>query len=129
MFVHTDNILLDVHTSCVMRKPDFCLCENKGANQLYSNCTADQRLCFRYTDSTISPPHIPKILSLYPASVSVQAGLFKDWSETLKTGFLASRLHYSFHLMFFKVRLSSKAEYAVKYYIKNLIRYLTELEI
>ena len=31
-------------------KPDFCLCENKGANQLCSNCTADQRLCFRYTN-------------------------------------------------------------------------------
>ena len=36
-----------------MRKPDFCLCENKGADQLCSNCEADQRLCFRYTDSTI----------------------------------------------------------------------------
>ena len=33
--------------SRVMRKPDFCLYENKGADQLYSNCTADQRLCFR----------------------------------------------------------------------------------
>ena len=29
-----------------MRKPDFCLCENKGADQLRSNCEADQRLCF-----------------------------------------------------------------------------------
>ena len=27
--------------------------ENKGADQLCSNCTADQRLCSRYTDSTI----------------------------------------------------------------------------
>ena len=27
-----------------MRKTDFCLCE--------SNCTADQRVCFRYSDST-----------------------------------------------------------------------------
>ena len=36
-----------------MRKPDFCLSENKGADQLRSNCIADQRLCFRYTDSTI----------------------------------------------------------------------------
>ena len=30
-----------------------CLCENKGADQLRSNCEADQRLCFRYMDSTI----------------------------------------------------------------------------
>ena len=28
------------------------LCENKDEDQLYSNCTADQRLCFHYTDST-----------------------------------------------------------------------------
>ena len=40
--------------SRVVRKPDFCLCENKGADQLRSNCEADQCLCFRYTDSTIS---------------------------------------------------------------------------
>ena len=37
-----------------MRKPDLCLCENKGAEQLCSNCTADQRLCFRYKGSTIT---------------------------------------------------------------------------
>ena len=36
-----------------MRKSDFCLCENKGADQLCSNCTADQHLCFRYMDSSI----------------------------------------------------------------------------
>ena len=29
------------------------LCENKGADQLRSKCDADQRLCFRYKDSTI----------------------------------------------------------------------------
>ena len=32
--------------SCVMRKLDFCLCENKDADQLYVNRTADQHLCF-----------------------------------------------------------------------------------
>ena len=41
-----------------MRKPDFCLCENKDTDQLCSNCTADQRLCFRYTVSTISSTSI-----------------------------------------------------------------------
>ena len=35
------------------RKPTICICENKNAAQLRSNCEADQRLCFRYTDSTI----------------------------------------------------------------------------
>ena len=28
-----------------------CLCKNKDADQLCSNCTADQHLCFRYSDS------------------------------------------------------------------------------
>ena len=41
-----------------MRKPAFCICENKDADQLRSNCAADQRLCFRCTDSTI--PLLPK---------------------------------------------------------------------
>ena len=39
--------------SRVVRKPAFCICENKDADQLPSNSEADQRLCFRYTDSTI----------------------------------------------------------------------------
>ena len=34
--------------SCCIRKPTNCIGENKGADQLCSNCTADQRLCFRY---------------------------------------------------------------------------------
>ena len=35
-----------------MRKPVICICENKDADQLRGNREADQRLCFRYTDST-----------------------------------------------------------------------------
>ena len=46
------------HMSPVMRKPAFCICENKDADQLRGNREADQRLCFRYTDSTI--PLVPK---------------------------------------------------------------------
>ena len=42
------------YMSLVMRKPAFCLCENKDADQLRGNLKADQRLCFRYKDSTIS---------------------------------------------------------------------------
>ena len=41
------------YMSRIVRKQDYCLCENKGADQLRSNCEADQRLCFRYSDSTI----------------------------------------------------------------------------
>ena len=34
-------------------KTRFCICENKDADQLRGNREADQRLCFRYIDSTI----------------------------------------------------------------------------
>ena len=36
-----------------MRKPTFCIGENKDADQLRGNREADQRLCFRYIDSAI----------------------------------------------------------------------------
>ena len=75
-----------------MRKPFFCICENKDADQLRGNREADQRLCFRYTDSTI--PLLPKseISSFQQSSVVVQPGLCGTWSETPKTGFLTTRL-------------------------------------
>ena len=36
------------HMSFVVRKPAFCIRENKDADQLRGNREADQRLCFRY---------------------------------------------------------------------------------
>ena len=71
-----------------MRKPAFCICENKDADQLRGNREADQRLCFRYTDSAIPLLFKSEISSLYPSSVAVQPGLCGTWSETPKTGFL-----------------------------------------
>ena len=65
-----------------MRKPTICICENKDADQLRSNCEADQRLCFRYTDSTIPPLLKSGISRFYLFSVTVQAGLYRTWSET-----------------------------------------------
>ena len=44
---------LCAYLSLVMRKPAFYICENKDADQLRGNREADQRLCFRYIDSTI----------------------------------------------------------------------------
>ena len=67
-----------------MRKTDFGICENKDADQLRGNHEADQRLCFRYMDSTI--PLLSK--SEMPSSVTVQPDLCWTWSETPKTGFL-----------------------------------------
>ena len=43
----------EYHLSCVMRKPAFCICENKGSDQLPSNGAADQHFCFNNIDSTI----------------------------------------------------------------------------
>ena len=60
------NVIAVLQTICVlslvMRKPAFCICENKDADQLCGNRTTDQRLCFRYIDSTIP------LLSIYQLS-------------------------------------------------------------
>ena len=53
-----------------MRKPDFCICENKGADQLRGNREADQRFCFRYTDSAI------------PLLAKVQASSYLLWFDS-----------------------------------------------
>ena len=78
-----------------MRKPAFCICENKDADQLRGNREADQRLCFRFTDSTV--PLLPKseISSLSPSSVTVQLDLCQTRLEIPKTGFLRTRLIFS----------------------------------
>ena len=42
-----------------MRKPAFCICENKGANKLHCPIReANQRLCFRYIDSVVRKPQV-----------------------------------------------------------------------
>ena len=76
----------------VVRKPAFCICENKDTAQLRGNREADQRLCFRYTDSTIPLLSKSEISSLWPSSVAVLPGLCQTWSETRKTSFLTTRL-------------------------------------
>ena len=74
--------------SRVVRKPAFCICESKDADQLRGNREADQRLCFGYSESKI--PLLPKseISSLWLSSVTVQPGLCRTWSKTPKIGFL-----------------------------------------
>ena len=74
-----------------MRKPAFCICENKDADQLRGN------RCFRYTDSTNPILHKSEISSLQLSSVAAQHGLSKTWSETPKTGFLRTRLIFNMH--------------------------------
>ena len=75
-----------------MGKPTICICENKGADQLRGNREADQRLCFRYSDSTIPLLLKSKISSFQLFSVLVQVGLCRTWSETQIVGFVTHRL-------------------------------------
>ena len=57
-------VATNIYMSRVMRKPTLCICENKDADQLRGNREADQRLCFRYIDSTIFLLSKSKISSL-----------------------------------------------------------------
>ena len=77
-----------------MGKRTIFICENKDADQLCSNCTADQRLCFRYTDSTIPILLKSEISSFSPFSATVQLGLCQTWPETQIVGFHAHRRGY-----------------------------------
>ena len=65
-----------------MGKPANCICENKDADQLRGNREADQRLCFRYTDSTIPLLSKSEISSFWPSSVLAQPDLCQTCSET-----------------------------------------------
>ena len=70
-------------------KPTIYIGKNKGA---------DQRLCFRYTDSTIPLLLKSEISSFYPLSVTVQAGLCQTWLEPKllvfsRTGSIDNYLH------------------------------------
>ena len=75
-----------------MRKPAFYICENKDADQLRGNREADQRLCLRYTESTIPLLSNYESSSLKPYSVTAQPGLCRTLSETSKASFLTARL-------------------------------------
>ena len=52
------------HLGRIMKKQTFCVCKNKGADQLRGKREADQRLCFCYIDSTIPLLSKSKISSL-----------------------------------------------------------------
>ena len=78
----------------VMRKPDFSLCENKGADQLCSNCTADQHLCFCYISSSI------RNLKLLGCFCDCTGWLCWTWSETPKTVFSHAVAHLIYHACF-----------------------------
>ena len=65
-----------------MGRQTICIGENKGADQLRGNREADQHLCFRYTDSTLTLLLKSKISSFRPVSVTAQTGLCLTCLET-----------------------------------------------
>ena len=50
-----------------MRKPTFCICEYKDADQLCGKCTTDQFLYFRNTDNIV--PLLPKYEIFKPLAI------------------------------------------------------------
>ena len=84
-------MVFNTNLSLVVRKLAFCIFKNKDADQLRSDCAADQRLCFRYTGSTI--PLLPEseISSLYLSSMVVQPGLCRTRSENPEDEFSHKR--------------------------------------
>ena len=57
------------YLSRVMSKSAFCICKNKGADQLRDNRIADQNLCFRFIDNAILL--LPKSYIFKPIAIFV----------------------------------------------------------
>ena len=77
-----------------MRKLAICMCENKSADQLYCNRTADQRLCFRYINSKIPRQNFKPLTSF----ISCTAWFVSDLVGNPKDRFFcdAGHIGYSF---------------------------------
>ena len=82
-----------------MRKAVFVMCEQQDADQTAR--ITDQLAHLRSListfvvcclDSIISLVSVSELSSLYLASVAAQASLCPTWLQTLKTGFLVTRL-------------------------------------
>ena len=84
IYYDIESTFSSVHSqmSRLMGKPTICIGENKDADQLRGNREADQRLCFRYSDSAIPLLLKSEVSSFYLFSVLVQAGLCQICSET-----------------------------------------------
>ena len=78
-----------------MRKHTFCICENKGADQLGGSPAAGQCLCLHYMDRTA--PLLPKskFSSLLVISVAVEPSFVSDQVRNPKDRFC----RYAAHLL------------------------------
>ena len=76
---------MQLQMSRVMRKWDYCLCKNKGADQLRSQpVTAKLISAFVFATWILLKSEISSFL---PASVTVQVGLCQTWLETTEDQF------------------------------------------
>ena len=64
-------VIAKLYTSRLMGKPTIYICENKDVDQLRGIREADQRLSFRYTDSTVPLLLKSECSSFWPAFVIV----------------------------------------------------------
>ena len=87
-----------LYLSHVVRKPTFCICENKAADQLRGNREADQRLCFRYTDSII--PLLSKSDQSSSPLLWLYSSVLSDLVGNHNVCFLTSRLIYILDRLF-----------------------------
>ena len=101
-----------------MRKPDFCICENKAADQLRGYPAADQHLCFCFIDVTI--PLNSKLLAIFCGCI---AWFVLDLVENPEGWFSHEAAHMSFDLQDDTISVAFTLTKAVKQLnkIKNII--------
>ena len=78
--------------SRLMGKPTICIGENKDADQLRGNREADQRLCFRYSDSTVP-------LQLLARFCACTGRFVSDLVKNHIVGFPTRQLKCYYHMM------------------------------
>ena len=98
-----------------MRKPAFCICENKDADQLRGY------LCFRPIDSAIPLLSKSELSNFWSSSVAVEPGFCRTWSENPNTGFLTTRPIFEplLELREHNFTLSCVSKYSVCNYMKT----------
>ena len=77
---------LNINLGCFMRKPNFCVGENKNADQLH-RCTADQPLCFCLITTCSTIPLRPESKTFKPVSIKCTAWFVSNMVKTFKTSF------------------------------------------
>ena len=88
------SVLISHDLSRLVGKPTICIGENKDADQLRGNREADQRLCFRYSDSTIPLLLKSKNFKLLALFCACTGRFVSDLFRNHMVGFSTRRLIY-----------------------------------